>query len=176
VGVFGVVRVEFHHFPGDAPCGLRLKHDPGGLQVILCRGVLKAGRNENFYNCRCYLFAFSPASVVLSANRGYSLLEPGKGLFVRAVENAAVQCFVIVGGCSFDYADLARVLSKVDSCMVENSPSDFKEVLEGDFFVVIVGLVNSELQLRPGNHDLAFRFLSYFGIGFLGRGSLSAAL
>ncbi len=60
--------------------------------------------------------------------------------------------------------------------MVENSPSDFKEVLEGDFFVVIVGLVNSELQLRPGNHDLAFRFLSYFGIGFLGRGSLSAAL
>jgi hypothetical protein len=42
--------------------------------------------------------------------------------------------------------------------------------------VVIVSLVNPELQLRPGNHDLAIRFLSYFGIGFFGRGSLIAAL
>jgi len=126
VCLFGVVCVELNYFRGDAFCVLILKQDSGGLQVIPCRGVLKARRNKDF-DKRCYLLSISPTFVVLTTNSVYGIFVPGKSLFMGAVENAAVKHFVVVSGRGFDVAYLVRVLSKVDSCMVKNfSPNSEK--------------------------------------------------
>ena len=127
--LFGVVCVELNYFPGDAFCVLILKQDSGGLQVIPCRGVLKARRNKNFYKC-CYLLAFSPTSVALTTNIVYGIFEPGKSLFVSAVENAAIKRFVVVSGCGFDVVYLVWVLSKIDSCVFKNFPPNCKKFLK----------------------------------------------